>query len=81
MQSLSSLNQLSHAQKDALILMQKEQITVLQEAVRQMQSRLNMSSRNSSKPPSSDGLNKPAPKSLRVASQRPSGGPNGFLNL
>ena len=77
MQSLSSLNQLSHAQKDALILMQKEQITVLQEAVRQMQSRLNMSSRNSSKPPSSDGLNKPAPKSLRVASQRPSGGQKG----
>ena len=77
MQSLSSLNQLSHAQKDALILMQQEQITVLQEAVRQMQSRLNMSSRNSSKPPSSDGLNKPAPKSLRVASQRPSGGQKG----
>ena len=77
MQSLSNLNQLSHVQKDALILMQQEQITVLQEAVRQMQSRLNMSSANSSKPPSSDGLNKPAPKSLRVAGQRPSGGQKG----
>ena len=77
MQSLSSLNELSHVQKDALILMQQEQITVLQEAVRQMQSRLNMSSANSSKPPSSDGLNKPAPKSLRVAGQRPSGGQKG----
>ena len=67
MQTLSSLTQLSHAQKDALILLLQVQITVLQEAVRQMQSRLNMSSRNSSKPPSSDGLNKPAPKSLRVS--------------
>ena len=77
MQTPSSLNQLSHAEKDALILMLQGQITVLQEAVKQMQSRLNMSSRNSSKPPSSDGLNRPAPKSLRVAGQRPTGGQKG----
>ena len=77
MQTPSSLNQLSHAEKDALILMLQGQITVLQEAVKQMQSRLNMSSRNSSKPPSSDGLNKPSPKSLRVAGQRPTGGQKG----
>ena len=57
--------------------MQQEQITVLQEAVKQLQSRLNLSSRNSSKPPSSDGLNKPAPKSLRVAGQNPTGGQKG----
>ncbi len=43
MQTPSSLNQLSHAEKDALILMLQGQITVLQEAVKQMQSRLNMS--------------------------------------
>ena len=77
MQTPSSLSQLSHSEKDALILLLQEQITVLQEAIRQVQSRLNMSSRNSSKPPSSDGLNKPAPKSLRVAGQRPSGGQKG----
>jgi transposase len=77
MQTPSSLSQLSHAEKDALILMQQGQITVLQEAVKQMQSRLNMSSRNSSKPPSSDGLNKPAPKSLRIAGQKPTGGQKG----
>jgi len=77
MQTPSSLNQLSHAEKDALILMMQEQITALQEAVKQLQSRLNLSSRNSSKPPSSDGLNKPAPKSLRVAGQRPTGGQKG----
>ena len=50
--------------RHALILMLQQQITVLQEAVKQLQSRLNMSGRNSSKPPSSAGLNKPAPKSL-----------------
>ena len=77
MQVPSNLNQLSHAQKDELILLLQEQLTVLQEAVRQMQSRLNMNSRNSSKPPSSDGLNKPAPKSLRVAGQNPTGGQKG----
>ena len=77
MQTQSSLSQLSHAEKDALIFKQREQITALQEAVKQLQSRLNMSSRNSSKPPSSDGLDKPAPKSFRVAGQRPSGGQKG----
>jgi transposase len=77
MQTPSSLSQLSHAEKDALILMLQEQIAVLQEAVKQMQSRLNMNSRNSSKPPSSDGLNKPAPKSLRVGGKSPSGGQKG----
>lgn len=77
MQTPSSLSQLSHAEKDALILMLQEQIAVLQEAVKQVQSRLNMNSRNSSKPPSSDGLNKPAPKSLRVGGQNPTGGQKG----
>lgn len=77
MQTPSSLSQLSHAEKDALILMMQEQIAALHKMVEQLQSRLNMNSRNSSKPPSSDGLNKPVPKSLRVAGQRPTGGQKG----
>lgn len=75
--SPSSLSQLSHAQKDELILLQQGQIAALQESVAQLQARLNMNSHNSSKPPSSDGLNKPAPKSLRVSTGRPSGGQKG----
>jgi len=51
MQTPSSLGQLSHAEKDALILMLQEQINALQEAVKQLQSRHNMNGRNSSKPP------------------------------
>lgn len=77
MQTPSSLSQLSHAEKDALILLLQEQIKALQEAVKQLQSRRNMNSRNSSKPPSSDGMNKPAPKSLRVVGENPTGGQKG----
>lgn len=76
-QTTSSLSQLGRAEKDALILEQQGQIKALQDTVAELQARLNMSSRNSSKPPSSDGLNKPAPKSLRAAGQRPSGGQKG----
>ena len=50
------------------------QVTKLEGAVEKLQGRLKLNSRNSSKPPSSDGLNKPAPKSLRVAGQKPTGG-------
>ena len=77
MHTPSSLSQLSHPEKDALILMLQEQIKALQEAVNQLQSRGKKNSRNSSKPPSSDGLNKPAPKSLRVGGQNPTGGQKG----
>ena len=84
MQSLSDLNQLSHAQKDALIIalfgqMQElmKRIEAMQKRIDELQGRLALNSKNSSKPPSSDGLNKPAPKSLRLGGQRPTGGQKG----
>lgn len=42
-----------------------------------LQSRLTLNSTNSSKPPSSDGLHKPAPKSLRQPTGRKPGGQQG----
>src|SRR5450830_486077 len=84
MQELPDLSQLSHSEKDELIRLlwsmlqsQGKQIAALQAQVADLQSRLNKNSRNSSKPPSSDGLNKPAPKSLRVGGQNPNGGQKG----
>ncbi len=84
MQELPDLRQLSDSQKDELIGLlwsmlqgQGKQIAALQPQVAELQSRLNKNSRNSSKPPSSDGLNKPAPKSMRVAGENPTGGQKG----
>ena len=54
------------AQCDALI-------AVLAGRVAELEARLGRNSRNSSKPPSSDGLGKPAPKSLRKPSGRKPG--------
>jgi len=45
--------------------------------VAELEARLGQSSKNSSKPPSSEGLAKPAPKSLRKRSGRESGGQAG----
>lgn len=84
MESLADLRQLSHAQKDELILLLWSQVQTLttqnalmQTQIAQLQGRLALNSKNSSKPPSSDGLNKPQPKSLRPLGQRPSGGQPG----
>ena len=49
----------------------------LQAQVADLAARVGMNSQNSSKPPSSDGLGKPAPRSLRKASGRKPGRPKG----
>ena len=53
------------------------QVTALQWKVTELEARLAINSRNSSKPPSSDGLVKPKPQSLRKRGERPTGGQKG----
>jgi transposase len=52
-------------------------LALAHERIAELEAQLGMNSRNSSKPPSSDGLAKPAPKSLRRRSGRRPGGQKG----
>ena len=60
-----------------IILQLQAQVQTLNQRLSELQARLNKNSRNSSKPPSSDGLTKPKPKSLRKKGTRKSGGQPG----
>jgi transposase len=55
----------------------RAQVAELQAQVAGLAAKAGQNSKNSSKPPSSDGLAKPAPKSLRVKSGRKPGRPKG----
>lgn len=86
MDELPDLEKLSVTEKDQLIRELRPlralvrdlaaQVTTLQLKVTELEARLAINSRNSSKPPSSDGLSKPKPKpmSLRKRGERPTGG-------
>ena len=63
----------SYEQLAALVAAQERTIAQLQARIAELERRLAASSRNSSKPPSSDGLDKSAPKSLRGRSGRAAG--------
>ena len=67
--------------EEAIVALFREMIQnmiILAERVQILEDRLAKNSRNSGKPPSSDGLNKPAPKSLRKRHRkRKSGGQPG----
>ena len=74
----------SYEQLVALVVAQERTIAQLQARIAEqdaeiaeLKRQLAASSRNSSKPPSSDGLDKPAPKSLRGRSGRKPGGQPG----
>lgn len=67
--SLNSLQQSFDAQT-ALIAQ-------LNQTIQELKEQLNKNSKNSSKPPSSDGFKKPAPKSLRKPSDKKIGGQEG----
>lgn len=61
---------------DRLLRLEAE-VRQLRRQVKELKARLALNSRNSSKPPSSDGLAKPAPKSLRQKTGRRAGGQPG----
>lgn len=63
--------------KDAEVQVLREQLEVLRAEVAELRATLGANSRNSSKPPSSDGLSRPAPRSLRGKSGRKPGRPKG----
>jgi len=84
MEQQPDLTSLSEPEKDALIIALYEvieglrlEIAQLRDEVATLKGHLGKNSRNSSKPPSSDGLSKPAPKSLRQPSGKPTGGQPG----
>ena len=72
MESLPDLDRLSVAEKDDLIRalyaqvgFLTAQVALLSAKVAELEGRLSLNSQNSSKPPSSDGLGRPKPKSQR----------------
>lgn len=68
-------------EQNASLLKQNEILTAtiaeLNQTIHELREQLNKNSQNSSKPPSSDGFKKPAPKSLRKASGKKVGGQSG----
>ena len=76
MEKLPELNGLSPEEKDRLIVALWVEVGELRERVAKLEGQLAQNSRNSSKPPSSDGVKKPKAKSLRDQSGRKVGGQN-----
>ena len=76
-QKLFQLARTALSQLIDLLLRLEVEVHQLRRQVKELKARLALNSRNSSKPPSSDGLAKPAPKSLRQKTGRRPGGQPG----
>lgn len=79
MESQLNLSVLSSAEKDNLILKLFDELKKLQARIKELEGQLAKNSRNSSKPPSSDGLKKPNPQSQRKSNGRKTGGQKGHV--
>ena len=65
--------------KEAVLKLFQDTFIVLAERIQKLEDQLAKNSWNSGKPPSSDGFDKPAPRSLRKRSRKRSGGQKGHV--
>ncbi|MEP6896607.1 MAG: IS66 family transposase, partial [Chloroflexota bacterium] len=65
--------------KEAVLKLFQDTFVVLAERIQKLEDQIAKNSRNSGKPPSSDGFDKPAPRSLRKRSRKRSGGQQGHV--
>ena len=62
---------------EAIVVFYETKVKGLEDRIKELEDQISKNSRNSSKPPSTDGVDKPSPKSLRKKSGRPIGGQKG----